>query len=220
MSSPSLSSGAEPDRVAVVACGALSVDIAEICERRGWTVDIHPLPPLLHNRPERIAPAVEALLADLSPRYRRIAIGYADCGTYGALDEVCARHGLARLPGAHCYDVYAGDDVIASLTADEPGTYFLTDFLVAGFERLVWRELGLDRHPDLREDYFRHYTRVVWLAGRRTPDLERAAARAAERLGLPLQVRELARPDTAVGGLESALATLVDPGAETDVQVC
>jgi hypothetical protein len=216
MSSPSPRSGDEPDRVAVVACGALSVDIAEICERRGWPVDIHPLPPLLHNRPERIAPAVEALLADLSSRYRRIAIGYADCGTYGALDEVCARHGLARLPGAHCYDIYAGDDVIARLTADEPGTYFLTDFLVAGFERLVWRELGLDRHPDLLEDYFRHYTRVVWLTGRRTPDLERAAARASERLGLPLQVRELARPDApgatgaaAVAGLESALATLL-----------
>ena len=193
MSSPSRSDGAqEAERVAVIACGALSVDIAAICERRGWPVDIHPLPPLLHNRPELIAPAVEEQLAALAPRYRRIAIGYADCGTYGELDEVCARHGVARLPGAHCYDVYAGSDVIAELSAAEPGTYFLTDFLAAGFERLVWRELGLDRYPDLRDDYFRHYTRVVWLATRRTADLERAATRAAERLGLPLVVRDVA----------------------------
>ncbi len=216
MSSPSPSSGAEPGRVAVIACGALSVDISAICERRGWPVDIHPLPPLLHNRPERIAPAVEVLLSELAPRYERLAIGYADCGTYGALDEVCVRHGLVRLPGAHCYDIYAGAEVIDRLTAEEPGTYFLTDFLVAGFERLVWRELGLDRHPELLEDYFRHYTRVVWLAGRRTRDLERAAARAAERLGLPLRVRDLAPPDESAGlatspGLESALATLLGP---------
>jgi hypothetical protein len=202
MSSPSPS-----DRVAVIACGALSVDIAAIAAERGWVVDVHPLPPLLHNRPERIAPAVEAQVAELAPRYARIAVAYADCGTYGALDEVCARLGLVRLPGAHCYDVYAGPDTVARLATEQPGTYFLTDFLVAGFERLVWRELGLDRHPELRDDYFRHYTRVVWLAGRRTADLERAAGRAAERLGLPLEVL----PVPPEAGLAAALEPLVRP---------
>ncbi len=202
-----MSSPSPPDRTAVIACGALSVDIDAISAERGWLVDVHPLPPLLHNHPERIAPAVEARVAELAPRYDRIAIAYADCGTYGALDEVCRRLGLERLGGSHCYDVYAGADVIARLSADQPGTYYLTDFLVAGFERLVWRELGLDRHPELLDDYFRHYTRVVWLAGRRTADLERAAERAAQRLGLPLEVLPVPPED----GLAAALARLLPP---------
>jgi hypothetical protein len=189
--------------VAVIACGALSVDISAISARRGWALDVHPLPPLLHNHPERIAAEVERLVDELAPGYERVAIGYADCGTYGALDEVCDRRGLTRLPGQHCYDVYAGADAIATLSGQEPGTYFLTDFLAAGFERLVWRELGLDRYPELRDDYFHHYTRVVWLATRRTPDLEGAAQRAADRLGLPLAIRNVANPES---GLEAALA--------------
>ena len=149
---------------------------------------IHPLPPLLHNRPERIAPEVERLVLELRERYDEIAIGYADCGTHGALDEVCERLGVARLPGRHCYDLYAGEQEMTAIWDAEPGTYVLTDFLVLSFDRVVWRELGLDRYPDLRDDYFRHYSRVVWLAGRRTPDMERAAERAADRLGLPLEV--------------------------------
>jgi hypothetical protein len=200
------------DRVAVIACGALSVDIASIARRRDWPIDIHPLPPLLHNHPEEIAPAVEEQVLALQERYRSIAIGYADCGTYGALDAVCERHGLTRLPGAHCYDVYAGAQTIARLSEDEPGTYFLTDFLAAGFERLVWRELGLDRYPELRDDYFRHYTRIVWLASRRTPDLEGAAQRAADRIGLTLVVRPVDPADEAgASGLEAALAHLLPP---------
>jgi hypothetical protein len=194
------------DRLAVIACGALALDIGAIAERRGWPLDVHPLPPLLHNHPERIVGELKVLLESLRPRYEHIAIGYADCGTYGALDALCEAEGLVRLPGSHCYDVYAGSEVIASLSADEPGTYFLTDFLAAGFERMVWRELGLDRYPHLRDDYFRHYTRVVWLATRRTPDLERAAARAAARVGLPLVIRDVADRET---GLEAALVELL-----------
>ncbi|CAB4972469.1 MAG: DUF1638 domain-containing protein [Actinobacteria bacterium] len=207
MSSPSPAS----DRVALIGCGALSSDITAICEQRGWDVDLHPLPPLLHNQPRLIAPCVEELIIELRKTYERIAIAYADCGTYGALDEVCARHGVERLAGDHCYDLYAGAEAIAELSAQEPGTYFLTDFLVTGFDRLVWRELGLDRHPDLRDDYFRHYRRVIWLAGRETPDMRRAAERAAGRLGLPLEVREitLAGPGHA-GSLTTALAAVLD----------
>ena len=198
-------------RVALIGCGALSADITAICEQRGWDVELHPLPPLLHNQPRLIAPRVEELIVALRKTYKRIAIGYADCGTYGALDEVCARHGVERLAGDHCYDLYAGAEAIAELSAQEPGTYFLTDFLVIGFDRLVWRELGLDRHPDLRDDYFRHYRRVIWLAGRDTPDMRRAAERAAGRLGLPLEVREitLAGPGHA-GSLTTALAAVLD----------
>jgi hypothetical protein len=184
MSSPSRP---RPSR-ALILCGALSADASAWIEESGADVAIHPLPPLLHNRPERIAPEVERLVVELRDNYDEIAIGYADCGTHGALDEVCERLGVRRLPGRHCYDLYAGEQEMTAIWEAEPGTYVLTDFLVLTFDRVVWRELGLDRYPELLDDYFRHYTRVVWLAGRRTPDLERAAQRAAERLGLPLEI--------------------------------
>ncbi len=133
-------------------------------------------------------------------------MGYADCGTYGALDDVCARLGLRRLEGLHCYDVYAGADRIEAFFADQPGTYLLTDFLVRSFTRTVETELGLDRWPELRDDYFRHYTRVVWLAQEDTAELRDAAESAAARIGLPLTV-----VPTGAGGLERALATLLHP---------
>jgi hypothetical protein len=211
MSSPSrrsLLEGAEPlrkrlPRRALILCGALSADATAWIEESGADVAIHPLPPLLHNRPERIASEVERLVLDLRERYDEIAIGYADCGTHGALDEVCERLGVRRLPGRHCYDIYAGEPEMTALWDAEPGTYVLTDFLVLSFDRVVWRELGLDRDPKLRDDYFRHYSRVVWLAGRRTPDLERAAQRAADRLGLPLEILD------APGRLAPALGNLM-----------
>ena len=197
-----MSSPSRP-RKALILCGALSADASAWIEESGADVAIHPLPPLLHNRPERIAPEVERLVLELRDDYDEIAIGYADCGTHGALDEVCDRLGVARLPGRHCYDIYAGEPEMTAIWEAEPGTYVLTDFLVLSFDRVVWRELGLDRYPDLRDDYFRHYSRVVWLAGRRTPDLERAAERAAKRLGLPLAIVD------APGRLSPALRTLL-----------
>jgi len=200
MSSPSPSDA----RIAIVACGALSSDIATIAEQNSWPIDIHPLPPLLHNRPERIAPEVERLLDALADRYSRLAVAYADCGSYGAIDEVCDERGIRRLAGSHCYDVYAG---IAAMQAEfeaQPGTYVLTDFLATSFNRTVVTELGLDRYPELLDDYFRHYTRVVWLAGRRTPAVEASAQRAADRIGLPLEVI-----DVGLIGLERELAALI-----------
>lgn len=170
-------------------------------------MDVHPLPPLLHNHPERIAAEVERLAVELGRRYRRVAVGYADCGSYGALDALCSRLGLDRLPGAHCYDVFAGADRVADLLADQPGTYLLTDFLAASFRRSVVVELGLDRHPDLREDYFRHYTRVVWLAQRPTSELRRAAEDAADLLGLPLEIVV-----TGESGLVAELVGLLQAG--------
>jgi Protein of unknown function (DUF1638) len=190
-----------------VACGALAQSAAKIAAAAGWPVDVHPLPPLLHNRPTAIAPQVRTLVERLTPAYDRVVVGYADCGTYGALDEVCDELGVTRMGGLHCYDVYAGSDVIEALMAEEPGTYLLTDFLVRSFGRTVEQELGLDRWPELRDDYFGHYTRVVWLAQRPDDDELCALARAAaRRLALPLVVRP-----TGETGLADALLRLLGP---------
>jgi Protein of unknown function (DUF1638) len=182
---------------AVVACGALAVDVRRIASRRGWNLTVIPVPALLHNNPERIAPAVSAASAGRDV----VALAYGDCGTYGALDAL----GVPRLRGEHCYDVFARAEVRDALE-EEPGTYFLTDFLARTFEHTVWRELGLDRYPELRDDYFGNYTRVLWLAQRPTPATRRAAERAAARLGLPLQVREVGDE-----GLERQLEALLQP---------
>ena len=175
--------GDQPARPAVVACGALAAHVKAVARRRGLDIEVRPLPALLHNRPERIAPAVRDALGD-----DVVAVAYADCGTYGALDAVLGN--VPRLEGAHCYDVLAGDEARTAL-AEEPGTYLLTDFLARTFEHTVLRELGLDRHPELRDAYFGHYTRVLWLAQHPTPATRTAAERAAAHLGLPLEIREV-----------------------------
>ena len=178
----------------VVACGALALHVRAIAARRGWNVEVRALPPELHNRPERIAGEVERAVGG----DERVVLAYADCGSGGALDA------YPRLAGDTCYDVFASDEVRAALE-QQPGTYFLTDFLVRTFERTIVRSLGLDRHPELRDDYFRNYTRVVWLAQRPTPELRKRAEHAAATLGLPLEQR-----DVGDNGLEQALERLME----------
>jgi hypothetical protein len=203
----STSSPSRPERrtrVALVACGAIAQPAAAVVARNGWPVDVHPLPPLLHNQPHLIADEVRRLATSLATEYAGVAVGYADCGTYGALDAVCAELGLRRLPGLHCYDLYDGEETLAARLESEPGTHLLTDFLVRSFDRTVVRELGLDRWPELRDDYFAHYTRVVWLAQEPDPELRTMAQQAADRLGLPLTV-----VTTGTRRLETALEDLL-----------
>jgi hypothetical protein len=191
-------------RVGVVACGALAHDIAEISAERDWSIRIYPLPPLLHNHPQKIADAVEEALAAAAGKHERLAVAYADCGTYGALDDVCSRWGVARLGGQHCYDVYAGVAEVSAWLAREPGTYLLTDYLVASFHRSVVVELGLDRYPELRDDYFGNYRRAIWITQRQTPVLAQAAHDAATAMGLTLEIH-----DVGLSGLTSELEQLI-----------
>jgi hypothetical protein len=191
---------ATPDtRAAVVACGALAFDVRSIAQRRGWDIDVVPVAALLHNRPEQIPAAV----ADALTSHDVVAVAYADCGTYGALDAALAGTGARRMGGDTCYDVLSREEVEQAL-AEEPGTYFLTDFLARTFEHTVVRQLGLDRWPELRHTYFAHYTRVVWLAQRPTPATRRCAEAAAERLELPLETRPVGNE-----GLERELEALL-----------
>ena len=191
--------------MALIACGAISQPCKEIVDRRGWPVDVHPLPPLLHNRPDQIAGEVERLALELRARYASVAVGYADCGTYGALDDVCARLGLRRLAGLHCYDVYAGAERLQRFFDEQPGTYVLTDFLARSFARTVLAELGLDRYPELRDAYFGHYTRMIWLAQDPDEETTRLAEEAAQGIGLPLTTLQVG-----TRGLEDELARLLD----------
>jgi len=193
------------DPIEIVACGALAGHIREIAARRGWPIVVRPLPAVLHNRPEKITGEVERTVAAAQANGSRVVLGYADCGTYGALDDLRRDIGTKRLPGLHCYDLYAGPETIAALFAEEPGTYLLTDYLVRTFDRTVVASLGLDRHPELWPDYFGHYRRLIWLAQRPTAELDAAASRIAGLFNLPLT-----RLDTATTRLEAALAELLE----------
>jgi hypothetical protein len=189
----------------VIACGALAREIVALKRLNGWTaVTVECLPPELHNRPEQIPAAVEAAIHAGREHHARIFIAYADCGTGGQLDALLAREGVERLPGAHCYEFYAGSAAFAELASAEPGTFYLTDFLVRHFDRLVIEGLGLDRHPELRDEYFRNYQRLVYLVQSRDSDLRATARAAAERLGLAYEERY-----TGYGELAGALAQAV-----------
>jgi hypothetical protein len=175
--------------VLIIACGALAREIVLITRQNRWQhIAIQCLPAGLHNTPEKIPAAVAALIASCRDDYEHIFVAYADCGTGGRLDKILAAYEVERLPGAHCYESFAGSHRFAELCDAEPGTFYLTDFLVRHFHRLVIEGLGLDRHCELKDEYFRHYRRVVYLAQSRSEQLAHLARAHANTLGLAFSV--------------------------------
>ncbi len=185
---------------ALLICGALAKEVIALRERHGWAVDIWAIPAKLHMTPSRIAPAVRSRFEELRAEYERVLIVYGDCGTAGALDSLLEELGIERISGPHCYEMYAEEQGWDNLMTEEPGTFFLTDYLTRQFDALVMKGLGLDRYPFLRDDYFRNYKRVVYLAQAPTDDLRERAQAAAKALDLPLEVRE-----TGYGDLETRI---------------
>ena len=184
-------------RLLVIACGALAREVLALIELNGWShMDLVCLPAKLHNRPEKIPEAVRRKIRGHRQSHDRIVVLYGDCGTGGDLDRVLIEEGVERVPGPHCYAMFQGlDDFLAAAEA-EPGCFYLTDFLVRHFHRLVVQGLGLDRHPELRDLYFGNYTKLVYLAQTSDLRLERKARAAAQLLRLVYE-----RRPTGYGGL-------------------
>jgi hypothetical protein len=188
-------------RTLAIACGALARELLAVTKANGWThLDITCLPAILHNRPERITEAVRAKIRAARRTHEHILVLYGDCGTGGALDRMLAEEGIERIEGPHCYAFYAGASVFEALMEEEIGSFFLTDYLARHFDRLVWRGLGLDRHPELRDAYFAQYRRVVHLVQQPDAATARKARDAADRLGLALVTRT-----TGLSGLSAFL---------------
>jgi len=189
--------------VAFVLCGALAREVIPIARRHGWDVALFGVAARDHMVPTRIAPDVERRLRELIPRFARVVVIYGDCGSAGRLDEVLERYNVPRIAGPHCYEMYGGG-AFERLMDEQPGTFFLTDFLVRGFEGTVWKGLGLDRFPELKDIYFANYTRLVYMVQHEDAALLDKAQTIAQMLGLPLELRR-----TGYGLLETRLVELM-----------
>jgi hypothetical protein len=193
-------------KTAFIMCGALAREVMAIIDRYGWDVDLVGVPAIDHMYPERIAPDVDKRFQELRQQYDRIFVLFGDCGSRGALDQLLERYDLERIDGPHCYEMYAGQG-FHNLMEEEPGTFFLTDFLVRGFRGTILKGLGLDRFPELSDDYFRNYQRLVYLVQKEDPELLEKADRIAQELSLPLEIRY-----TGYGLLEQRLVAMMDGG--------
>jgi len=192
---------ANTGRVLVLACGALAREILAVTKGNGFQhIDLHCLPAILHNHPERIVPAVTKAVAEYRARYDKIFLAYADCGTGGQLQVAAKNLGITMMPGPHCYAFFEGTEGFVKRSEDEFTAFYLTDFLVRQFDAFVWEPLGLDRHPELRDAYFGHYETLIYQAQTEDPALTALAKDAADRLGLTFQ-----RRFTGYGDLQEAL---------------
>ena len=190
MTKPTDASVASGGRTLIVACGALARELLQVVEANGLShIDVECLPASFHNTPDVIPDAVATRVQAATDRYQRIFVGYGDCGTGGRLDAVCKELGVDRLPGDHCYEFLAGSEAFADLHAEELGTFFLTDYLVKHFDRLVVKAFWLDTHPEMLDAVFGNYRRLAYLSQIDDPDLLARARAAADRLGLSFEHR-------------------------------
>ncbi len=190
----------------VIACGALAKEIVALRKANGWShMDVSCLPAELHNRPEKIPGAVREKIQHFRSRYANLFVAYADCGTGGMLDTVLEEEGVERIAGAHCYEFYAGAPVFEALAEQEIGTFYLTDFLLRHFERLVIHGLGIDKHPALLPVYFGNYKKLVYLAQVESDDGRALGQCAADRLGLAFEYRA-----TGYGDLQTHLQQVTE----------
>jgi Protein of unknown function (DUF1638) len=189
----------------LLACGALAREIVELIELNKWQhVELQCFPAKWHNTPQFIVPALRQRIIEVGANYRKIYVLYADCGTGGLLDIALNELGVERIDGPHCYSFFSGNENFAAITQDEFNAFYLTDYLVRQFDKLIWEGLGLDRHPELLEDYFRHYEKVVYLAQVDDVHLHDRAREAARKLGLAFEYRY-----TGYGDLEAELRARV-----------
>ncbi len=194
----------------IIACGALAREIGWVIDAGGFKdIDLTCLPAELHNRPERIPDEIRRKIDANQDKYERIVALYADCGTGGLLDNVLREKNVERIGGAHCYAFYAGKNAFDIMHEDEIGTFYLTDYLVRFFDRLIIKGLGLDRHPELRDAYFGNYKRLTYLAQTEDAELQAQAQKAAETLGLAYVYRF-----TGYGGLGDFIVDQARKGAD------
>ena len=195
------------DKILVIACGALAKEITALIRMNNWThLQLRYLPAKLHNEPNKIPQNIRKNLINAQNKFSQIFIGYADCGTGGKLDNLLEEFGVQRLPGAHCYEFFSSNQTFSKMLEEEPGSFFLTDFLVKSFEKLIWQGLKINNHPELLNIYFRHYKRLVYLAQTESQALQTQAQEIAQRLGLNYLYRF-----TGYGGLTPALSDLTAP---------
>ena len=194
------------DKILILACGALSKEISTLIRLNGWThLKTRYLPAILHNTPEDIAEQLQINLQAAQAKFSRIFIGYGDCGTRGKIDLLLEEYDVQRLPGAHCFEFYPGKQSFAEMMDEEPGSFFLTDFLVEAFDKLVWQGLKIDRYPELLEIYFKHYKKLVYLGQTESSELQTQAVEIAQRLGLEYEYRF-----SGYGELEHSLTALAE----------
>ena len=192
------------DKILILACGALAKEISALIRLNGWShLKTRYLPAILHNTPDKITEQLRMVLQSSQTKFSKIFIGYADCGTGGKIDSLLDEFDVQRLPGAHCYEFFAGKQTFAEIMEEEIGSYFLTDFLVKAFEKLVWQGMKIDQHPELLPIYFKHYKKLVYLAQSENLELQTQAHEIAERLGLVYEKRV-----TGYGELEHSLTAL------------
>ena len=194
----------EAPRVLILACGALAREIRDVARLHELdNVTLECLPAILHNRPMEIPDLVRERLDRARGEYDRILLGYADCGTAGELHDIATQEGIEMLPGAHCYQFFAGEQAFDQMHDDDPTAFYLTDYLVKHFDRLIMENLGIEAHPELRDMYFGNYTKMIYLAQTDDPELDEQAQACASKLGLSFE-----RVRTTYGDLEPAVVQI------------